>query len=225
MTVEITEETFDDFIEKNEYVLVDCWAPWCGPCRRMGPIIDELSADLEGKVAVGKLNTDEAPGISVRFAINAIPTLLMFKKGVMLEPLVGLRPKQDILAYMAASGMIDAPKAEEGDGEKHFAAMVIDSNFDEFVKSKGYALVDCWAPWCKPCVRMGPIIEGLAKISQDDIAVGKLNVDENPVTTMRFGIQSIPTILIYKDGVQVDMFVGYDPTLTPEALRARILTY
>ena len=224
MTVEITEETFDDFIEKNEFVLIDCWAPWCGPCRRMGPIIDELSADLEGKVAVGKLNTDEAPGISVRFAINAIPTLLMFKKGVMLEPLVGLRPKQDILAYMAASGMIDAPKKEDG-GEEHFAAMVTDSNFDEFVKSKGYALVDCWAPWCKPCVRMGPVIEGLAKISQDDIAVGKLNVDENPMTTMRFGIQSIPTILIYKDGKQVDVFVGFDPTLTPETLRARILTF
>ena len=224
MTVEITEETFDDFIEKNEYVLVDCWAPWCGPCRRMGPIIDELSADLEGKVAVGKLNTDEAEGISVRFAINAIPTLLMFKKGVLLEPLVGLRPKQDILAYMAASGMIDAPKKEEG-GEEHFAAMVTDSNFDEFVKSKGYALVDCWAPWCKPCVRMGPIIEGLAKISQDDIAVGKLNVDENPMTSMRFGIQSIPTILIYKDGKQVGEFVGFDPTLTPESLRERIFTY
>ena len=225
MTVEITEETFDDFIEKNEYVLVDCWAPWCGPCRRMGPIIDELSADLEGKVAVGKLNTDEAPGISVRFAINAIPTLLMFKKGVMLEPLVGLRPKQDILAYMAASGMIDAPKAEEGDGEKHFAAMVIDSNFDEFVKSKGYALVDCWAPWCKPCVRMGPIIEGLAKISQDDIAVGKLNVDENPMTSMRFGIQSIPTVLIYKDGKQVDVIVGLNPALTPEMLREHVLSF
>ena len=224
MTVEITEETFDDFIEKNEYVLVDCWAPWCGPCRRMGPIIDELSADLEGKVAVGKLNTDEAPGISVRFAINAIPTLLMFKKGVLLEPLVGLRPKQDILAYMAASGLIDAPKKEEG-GEEHFAAMVTDSNFDEFVKSKGYALVDCWAPWCKPCVRMGPIIEGLAKISQDDIAVGKLNVDENPMTSMRFGIQSIPTVLIYKDGKQVDVIVGLNPALTPEMLREHVLSF
>ena len=224
MTIEITETTFDDFVDNNEFVLIDCWAPWCGPCRRMGPIIDELSAELDGKVAVGKLNTDEAPGISVRFAINAIPTLLMFKKGVMIEPLVGLRPKQDILAYMAASGMIDAPKKEEG-GEEHFAAMVTDSNFDEFVKSKGYALVDCWAPWCKPCVRMGPIIEGLAKISQDDIAVGKLNVDENPMTSMRFGIQSIPTILIYKDGKQVGEFVGFDPTLTPESLRERIFTY
>ena len=223
MTIEITEETFDDFIDKNEFVLIDCWAPWCGPCRRMGPIIDELSAELEGKVAVGKLNTDEAPGISARFGITAIPTLLFFKNKVAIEPLVGLRPKQDILAYMASSGMVAAGK-QEAPAEEHFAAMVTDSNFDEFVKSKGYALVDCWAPWCKPCVRMGPIIEGLAKISQDDIAVGKLNVDENPVTSLRFNIQSIPTVLIYKNGKQADVIVGLNPALTPEVLSEHILS-
>ena len=150
MTIEITETTFDDFVDNNEFVLIDCWAPWCGPCRRMGPIIDELSAELEGKVAIGKLNTDEAPGISARFGITAIPTLLFFKNKVMLEPLVGLRPKQDILAFMAASGMVELSKQAESE-EKHFAATVTDSNFDDFIKSKDYALVDCWAPWCKPC--------------------------------------------------------------------------
>lgn len=224
MTVEITELTFDDFVENNEFVLIDCWAPWCGPCRRMGPIIDELSAELEGKVAVGKLNTDEAPGISARFGITAIPTLLLFKNKVMIEPLVGLRPKQDILAYMAASGMVSMGEKAEDAGEEHFAAMVTDSDFDEFVKSKDYALVDCWAPWCKPCVRMGPIIEGLAKISKDDIAVGKLNVDENPMVSLRFNIQSIPTVLIYKNGKQADVIVGLNPALTPEVLREHILS-
>ena len=223
MTIEITEETFDDFVEKNEFVLVDCWAPWCGPCRRMGPIIDELSAELEGKVAVGKLNTDDAPGISARFGINAIPTLLLFKNKVAIEPLVGLMPKQDILAYMASQGMVSLGKKAD-DGEEHFAATVTDSTFDEFVKSKGYALVDCWAPWCKPCVRMGPIIEDLARISQDEIAVGKLNVDENPIVTMRYRIQSIPTVMIYKDGKQVDVIVGLDPTLTSGALKNHILS-
>ena len=86
MTLEITETTFDDFVENNEFVLIDCWAPWCGPCRRMGPIIDELSAELEGKVAVGKLNTDEAEGISARFGITAIPTLLFFKSTTIKAP-------------------------------------------------------------------------------------------------------------------------------------------
>ena len=223
MTVEITENTFDDFVENNKCVLIDCWAPWCGPCRRMGPIIDELSADLEGKVAVGKLNTDEAEGIAARFGITAIPTLLMFKDKVMIDPLVGLRSKDDILRYMAANGMIESPKRSESE-EVHYAAKVDDSNFDAFVKSKGFALVDCWAPWCKPCVRMGPIIEGLAEISQDDIAVGKLNVDENPMTSLRFNIQSIPTLLIYKNGKQADVLVGLNPAFTPEMLREHILS-
>ena len=221
MTKEITETTFDDFVENNEFVLIDSWAPWCGPCRRMGPIIDELSAELEGKVAVGKLNTDEAEGISARFGITAIPTLLFFKNKVELEPLVGLRPKQDILAYMAACGMIEAKKQENE--EKHFAATVTDSNFDDFVKSKPYAIVDCWAPWCKPCQRMGPVIEELAKISVEDIAVGKLDTDQNPITSLRFNIQSIPMFLIYKDGKQADVLIGYDPERTAEWFRNYIL--
>lgn len=222
MTFELTENTFDKFVEDHKYVLIDCWAPWCGPCRRMGPVIEDLAAELDGKVAVGKLNTDEAPGISARFQITAIPTLLFFKDKVLIEPLVGLRPKEDILSYMASNGMIEGGKKDEP-ADEHFAAAVNDRNFDEFVKSKGFALVDCWAPWCKPCLRMGPVIEELAKISKEDIAVGKLNVDENPGVSMNFGIQSIPNLLLFKDGKIVDQIVGFNPGLTAEVLREHIL--
>ena len=222
MVTELNESTFDAFIDDNKYVLIDCWAPWCGPCRRMGPIIEELSKDLEGKVAVAKLNTDESPGISARFEINAIPTLLIFKDKVMLEPLVGLRPKEDIISVLADRGMIEGGKKKEE--EAHFAAKVTDNDFNEFIKSKDYALVDCWAPWCKPCLRMGPVIEELAKISQDDIAVGKLNVDENPGVSLSFNIQSIPALRIFKGGKQVGTIVGYSPERTAEALREAILS-
>ena len=222
MVTELNESTFDAFIDDNKYVLIDCWAPWCGPCRRMGPIIEGLSKDLEGKVAVAKLNTDESPGISARFEINAIPTLLIFKDKVMLEPLVGLRPKEDIISVLADRGMIEGGKKKEE--EAHFAAKVTDNDFNEFIKSKDYALVDCWAPWCKPCLRMGPVIEELAKISQDDIAVGKLNVDENPGVSLSFNIQSIPALLIFKGGKQVGTIVGYSPERTAEALREAILS-
>ena len=222
MVTELNESTFDAFIDDNKYVLIDCWAPWCGPCRRMGPIIEELSKDLEGKVAVAKLNTDESPGISARFEINAIPTLLIFKDKVMLEPLVGLRPKEDIISVLADRGMIEGGKKKEE--EAHFAAKVTDNDFNEFIKSKDYALVDCWAPWCKPCLRMGPVIEELAKISQDDIAVGKLNVDENPGVSLSFNIQSIPALLIFKGVKQVGTIVGYSPERTAEALREAILS-
>lgn len=99
MVTELNESNFDSFVESNHIAIIDCWAPWCGPCRRMGPIVDEAAAELEGKVAFAKLNIDENQGIAVRFQINAIPTLLVFKDKVLVEALVGLRPKEDIVDY------------------------------------------------------------------------------------------------------------------------------
>ena len=100
MVTELNEAQFNDFVKQSGVVMVDCWAPWCGPCRRMGPIVEELANDLAGKVAVAKLNTDENQGVAMNFGINAIPTLLFFKNGVQQESLVGLRPKEDIIAYI-----------------------------------------------------------------------------------------------------------------------------
>ncbi len=100
MVTELNESNFDSFVESNSIAIVDCWAPWCGPCRRMGPIIEEVAEELAGKVGVAKLNTDENQGIAVRFNINAIPTLLVFKDKVLVDSLVGLRPKDDIIGYV-----------------------------------------------------------------------------------------------------------------------------
>ena len=100
MVTELNEAQFNDFVKQSGIVMVDCWAPWCGPCRRMGPIVEELASDLAGKVAIAKLNTDENQGVAMNFGINAIPTLLSFKDGVQQESLVGLRPKEDIIAYI-----------------------------------------------------------------------------------------------------------------------------
>ena len=100
MVTELNESNFDQFVDSNSLAIIDCWAPWCGPCRRMGPIVEELAADLAGKAGVAKLNTDENQAIAVRFNINAIPTLLVFKDGVLVDTLVGLRPKEDIIAQL-----------------------------------------------------------------------------------------------------------------------------
>src|SRR5574344_2274368 len=97
MVTELNADNFDKFVEDNKIAIIDCWAPWCGPCRRMGPIVEELSGDLAGKAGVAKLNTDENQGIAIRFNINAIPTLLVFKDQVLVDSLVGLRPKEDII--------------------------------------------------------------------------------------------------------------------------------
>lgn len=100
MATELNESNFDQYVQENRIAVVDCWAPWCGPCRRMGPIIEELAEDLKGKAGVAKLNTDDNQAIAVRFNINAIPTILVFKDGVLVDQLVGLRPKDALLEYI-----------------------------------------------------------------------------------------------------------------------------
>ena len=80
--------------------MVDCWAAWCRPCLMLAPVVEELAEELAGKVGIAKLNVDDNPGISMRFGISAIPTMLVFKDGVMKEPLVGVRPKAEIKNYL-----------------------------------------------------------------------------------------------------------------------------
>ena len=78
-------------------VLVDFWAPWCGPCQMLGPIIEEVSEELKDKVKVVKVNVDEAPEISTKYNISGIPTVILFKEGKIVETIVGFRQKQDYI--------------------------------------------------------------------------------------------------------------------------------
>lgn len=89
---ELDTEAFDDFINQERPVLVDFWAPWCGPCRALGPTIEKLAGEHPGRVA--KVNVDDAPDIAARFGIASIPTVIVFDKGQASEVFVGLRPPQ-----------------------------------------------------------------------------------------------------------------------------------
>ena len=101
MTVEITKENFESVVLKNELpVLVDFWATWCGPCKMIGPIIEELSDELEGKVVFGKLNVDLQPELAMEFHVMSIPTLILFKNGEIANKAVGYMPKEEILKLL-----------------------------------------------------------------------------------------------------------------------------
>jgi len=93
----LTDTNFDQSVIKAaQPVLVDFWAEWCGPCKRLGPTVDALAAEYAGKVTVGKLNVDENPNVSFKFQIRGIPTILIFKGGQVVESVVGLAQKDDL---------------------------------------------------------------------------------------------------------------------------------
>jgi thioredoxin 1 len=94
--IHITKENFDSVISGEKPVLLDFWAPWCGPCRMVAPIVEQIANDRED-VVVGKVNVDEEMELAVQFGIISIPTLILLKNGMEVEKVVGYRPKEDIL--------------------------------------------------------------------------------------------------------------------------------
>lgn len=99
----VTDSTFQQEIidSKEPVVLVDAWAPWCGPCRAIAPVLDQLAAESAGRYAIAKLNVDENPRTAAQFHISSIPTMLIFKGGKLIDRLIGAQPKQVIAERLA----------------------------------------------------------------------------------------------------------------------------
>jgi thioredoxin 1 len=100
MTKELNEQSFKELTESSkQLVLVDFWAPWCGPCRQLAPTLDELSAELEGKVTIAKVNVDDFPDIAAKHNVRGIPSLILFKNGSVVDTKVGALSKAALIAW------------------------------------------------------------------------------------------------------------------------------
>lgn len=103
MTLEVTDTNFEEIVLKSDKpVIVDFWAEWCGPCRMVGPIVSELSDEYKGKAVVTKLDVDSNPGISAKYGIRNIPTILFFKNGEIVDKQVGAVPKSNLESKLQA---------------------------------------------------------------------------------------------------------------------------
>ena len=100
--LELNDSNFDQTVASTPALLVDFWAPWCGPCRMITPVIEELGRELAGKVTVAKVNVDEAPTVSGSQRVTAIPTLMIFKNGLLVERMTGLTSKASLLEKLQA---------------------------------------------------------------------------------------------------------------------------
>ena len=92
--VVVSDSNFKEIVQNKPFMIIDCWASWCGPCRMLSPIIDELAQEYQGKILFGKLNVDENQKVAMQYQIMSIPTLLVFKKGELVDRIIGAMPKE-----------------------------------------------------------------------------------------------------------------------------------
>jgi thioredoxin 1 len=96
----VTDNDFDNVLNGGKPVFVDFWAPWCGPCRLIGPIVEELAPSYQGKAVITKLNVDDNPHVAQRYGVTSIPTLMMFKDGKLVDRMVGAAPKNALQQFI-----------------------------------------------------------------------------------------------------------------------------
>jgi thioredoxin 1 len=222
------------------------WQRNCPPCDQLSPVLDRLARTYAGRALVVKVNVAEEQGLAGRYNVDALPTLIFFKDGrevatakgaasdpellAWLDHLTGSAPRPPVpsgpsMALVGPSSTgpaqpASAPAGTATAGGANHPVTLTDANFDRTIRSSQVpVLVDFWAVWCGPCRMVAPVVEQLAQEYAGRLLVGKLNVDENQAIAARYGIMSIPTLLVFRNGQIADRIVG---ALPAPALRQRV---
>ena len=214
----------------------------CAPCRQLDPTLNWLAGDYAGKLLFARIDADDEPELVGRYNVSQLPSLVFARQGQTVATAVGAAPESDLrrwCEYLALGGaqpplpsgpaeplraagipaIPPSPSSSQADGKP---IRLTDANFDQIIQGDKPVLVDFWAPWCGPCRMIAPTVEALAGEFAGRLVVGKLNVDENQRTASRYGVMSIPTLIVFRKGKVVDQVVGAVPG---HILRQRVLPH
>jgi thioredoxin 1 len=205
--------------------------PDCEPCRNLEPALKSLAGDFAGKVLIVRVEDAQQEEVAKRFNVRYAPTLVLWQRGKEVGRIEGAARSdkiRDHLNYLVGNGV--RPAATTGPSinlpgisparqaqqapvkEAHGPQNVTDATFEaQVLRSPLPVLVDFWAPWCGPCRMVSPVVEELGRQHAGQMKVVKVNTDENPAYASRLGIQGIPTLILFRNGREVDRIVGAAP--------------
>jgi thioredoxin 1 len=228
-------------------VVLVFWRRDCAPCDALMPSLDRLARTYAGRALIVKVNASEEAGLVGRYGVERLPGIVFVADGRTIAATAGAAPESELAAWLehlttggarppvpggpsiplggsqgpsAAPREAQGPAAAGGGAAPGQPVILSEASFEQVVlQSKLPVLVDFWATWCAPCKMVAPVVADLAREFAGRAVVAKLDVDEYPRIASRYGVMSIPTLLIFKNGKLVDQIVGAQPA---QALRQRL---
>ncbi len=213
----------------------------CQPCQQLQPTLERLARDYAGRLLIAGIDIDDEPDLGRQYHIEKLPGLVFIREGRPVAQSTGAAPESALRAWCdyltrggaqpplpqgpsiaLQPGAAASPRPAASPKNNTKPVQLTDANFDQFIQGPLPVLVDFWAPWCGPCHMIAPTIESLAAETAGRLKVGKLNVDNNQRTAARYGVMSIPTLIIFRNGEVIDRVTG---ALPAQHLRQRVLAH